>query len=208
VVDNLDLGKVCTLVHKAPPPPFLVGSLQFSRFSRTNRSFISFLSFIVLYSGHGVLPLAKPLKPLPHRGGCSYFPGRGPEAMSVNAELSSENPEKEGSARTAVRFHLGPPCGGFWDGGCRALLRTCGPHAGSNAHKRGNSPPQKPIKKGLRGLPPLYSGLAARRVAGRHRWVLLSARFSGQRLVIGGLRLGIPAAAKGFQPALNGLEQE
>ncbi|MDR1230881.1 MAG: hypothetical protein LBK61_05720, partial [Spirochaetaceae bacterium] len=37
-------------------------------------------------------------------------------------KLSSENPVKEGFARTAVRFHLNLPQGGFWGRRHWALL--------------------------------------------------------------------------------------
>ncbi|MDR1230047.1 MAG: hypothetical protein LBK61_01460, partial [Spirochaetaceae bacterium] len=47
-------------------------------------------------------------------------------------KLSSENPVKEGFARTAVRFHLNLPQGGFWGRRHWALLPARAPAGGEN----------------------------------------------------------------------------
>ncbi|MDR1231897.1 MAG: hypothetical protein LBK61_10925, partial [Spirochaetaceae bacterium] len=61
--------------------------------------------------------------------------------MPANAGALLRKPVKEGFARAAVRFHLNLPQGRFWGCRRRALLRVRDLRAGSNTHKRGNSPP-------------------------------------------------------------------
>jgi hypothetical protein len=71
--------------------------------------------------------------------------------MPVNAGTLLQKPEKEGSKRTAARFHQNLPLGRLWGRRLRALLPASGfrPHIQSQNYAAGSRPPEAvPINAG------------------------------------------------------------